>query len=275
MKVVAFTRQRPRTCVACREESPKGVLIRIARSPAGEVFLDERGKLPGRGAYLCVRRECLDKARKTRALVRALKTEIPEELYTRLGEYIESYWKNFPAAEALLQPGEARPAAPRLTEPRFTELRSKELIALLGLSRRAGLVHIGMDSVKSQCAKLTEGAKTKKPLLILTASDCSEPVKDFARRQTGNGEVLWLGVPLSIGEISAALGANNVQMIALPVRSGLTDRIKALLFESCERSDGANEVKGIKEAEKTKEAKKGRRISLPEGGVALEQNESV
>jgi predicted RNA-binding protein YlxR (DUF448 family) len=236
-------------------------LIRIARSPAGEVLLDERGKLPGRGAYLCARRECLDKARKTRALARALKTEIPDELYTRLGEYIDSYWGKFSAAE----------------------LRLKELRSLLGLSRRAGLAYIGMDSVKSQCAKAeentkhtkhTKNAKTKKSLLILTASDCSESVKDFARRQaekSGAQEdgAQWLGVPLNIVEISAALGTNNVQILALPVRSGLTDRIRALLFENCERPGEAGE------SEEAKEAENGRLISLPEGGVALEQNESV
>jgi hypothetical protein len=209
--------------------------------------LDERGKLPGRGAYLCVRRECLDAAKKTRALARALKTEIPDGLYARLGEYIESYWKKFSAAAS--QPGEARSAGPC----------PKELGSLLGLSRRAGLLHIGMDSVKSQCAKLAENAKTKKALLILTASDCSESVKDFVRGQAEKGGAERLDIPLSIGEVSAALGANNVQVIALPVRSGLADRIRALIFENCERP----------------ESEEGRRISLPEGGVALGQNESV
>jgi predicted RNA-binding protein YlxR (DUF448 family) len=203
-------------------------LIRIVRSPAGETFLDERGKLPGRGAYLCVRRECLDKARKTRALARALKTEVPEELYARLEEYIASHGEEFSQSEPAPTPEQA-PAALRLTE-----LRAKELLSLLGLSRRAGLVHIGMDSVKSQCTKLAGNTKTKKTLLILTASDCSDPVKDFARRQAEGG-ALWTGIPPNIKEISAALGANSVQIIALPVRSGLTDRIGALLFGNYER----------------------------------------
>jgi hypothetical protein len=215
--------------------------------------LDERGKLPGRGAYLCVRRECLGKARKTRALARALKTEIPDGLYDRLEEYIESYWKKFSAAEDS-QPEETRPAEPRLTELRSTELRLTELRSLLGLSRRAGLLHIGTDSVKSQCAKLSENAKMKKPLLILTASDCSEAVRDFARRQAEgrDGKTSRLDLPLSIEEISAAVGANNVQVIALPLRGGLADRIVEIA-----RYAGARELK------------------LPEGGVALEQNESV
>jgi hypothetical protein len=168
--------------------------------------LDERGKLPGRGAYLCARRECLDKAQKSRALARALKTEIPDEIYARLGEHIDSYREKFSAA------ADSRPA----------ELRSAELRSILGLSRRASLLHIGMDSVKSQCAK------AKKSLLILTVSDCSESVKDFACKQAENGGER-IGIPLNIEEISAALGANNVQLVALPARSGLADRIRKLM----------------------------------------------
>jgi hypothetical protein len=176
--------------------------------------LDERGKLPGRGAYLCARRECLDKARKSRALARALKTEIPDEIYARLGEHIDSYREKFSAAAG---------------ETRLPDSRSAELRSILGLSRRAGLLHIGMDSVKSHCAKLAESAKANKTLLILTASDCSEPVKDFARKQAESGGAEGLAIPLNIEEISAALGANNVQVIALPVRSGLADRVRALV----------------------------------------------
>jgi hypothetical protein len=163
-----------------------------------------------------------------------------------------------------------------------------------------------MDSVKSQCAKLkgnkehaehskrtkrtqyTKRVKTEKSLLILTASGCSEPVRDFARRQaeeSGAREdgAQWLGVPLNIGEFSAALGANNVQMIALPVRSGLTDRIRALLGEQGVSAGPArlSELECLQKFEDcerpgdVKEAENGRLISLPEGGVALEQNESV
>jgi predicted RNA-binding protein YlxR (DUF448 family) len=256
MTAAAFPRQRPRTCVACREESPKGVLIRVVRSPSGAVFLDERGKLPGRGAYLCLRRECLDKAKKTKALARALKTEVPEDLYGQIEECIGSYEEKFSRTGGVEEP---RSGALGLTELRLREFRS-----LLGLSRRAGLVHIGMDSVKSQCEKDTKNTKNaknvknaNKALLILTAADCSESVRDFVRRQAEEAGSFWIAAPLNSEEISAALGANNVQVIALPVRSGLADRIRALLFENCERPQ------------------EGRRASLPEGGVALEQNESV
>ena len=73
-----------RQCIGCREQKPKPELIRVVRSPSGEVFLDPRGKASGRGAYLCRDAACLKKAVKSRALERALSVPIPEEVWTRL-----------------------------------------------------------------------------------------------------------------------------------------------------------------------------------------------
>ena len=73
-----------RQCLGCREMKPKRELLRVVRSPEGEVSLDTRGKKPGRGAYVCPNADCLKKAIKTRALSRALETEIPEEVMQRL-----------------------------------------------------------------------------------------------------------------------------------------------------------------------------------------------
>ena len=56
-----------RMCVACHEMKPKKELQRIVRSPEGEVSIDQVGKEPGRGAYLCASVECLRKARKQKA----------------------------------------------------------------------------------------------------------------------------------------------------------------------------------------------------------------
>ena len=61
----------------------------MVRSPEGEVSLDTRGKKPGRGAYVCPNADCLKKAIKTRALSRALETEIPEEVMQRLAAELE------------------------------------------------------------------------------------------------------------------------------------------------------------------------------------------
>ena len=73
-----------RTCIACRETSEKRTLVRIVRTPTGEVRLDSSGKMAGRGAYLCDRKECLTQAIKHKKLDRALKCEIPSSVLREL-----------------------------------------------------------------------------------------------------------------------------------------------------------------------------------------------
>ena len=68
---------------------PKKELIRVVRSPEGEVTLDLKGKAPGRGAYVCHSNECLKKAIKTKAINRALNVTLPEEVQTLLVEQME------------------------------------------------------------------------------------------------------------------------------------------------------------------------------------------
>lgn len=68
-----------RQCVACRERKEKGQLVRVVRMPDGVIAVDTRGKMPGRGAYLCKEEACLEKAVKSRALQRALECEIPQD----------------------------------------------------------------------------------------------------------------------------------------------------------------------------------------------------
>ncbi|MDD6312771.1 MAG: YlxR family protein [Firmicutes bacterium] len=73
-----------RKCSGCGESKPKKELVRIVRSPSGEISLDFVGKLPGRGAYICPNADCLAKARKARRIERSLSCEIPAEIYERL-----------------------------------------------------------------------------------------------------------------------------------------------------------------------------------------------
>lgn len=73
-----------RMCTACREMKPKNELMRIVKTPEGDIKLDPTGKLNGRGAYICKSAECLKKARKTGALSRACGAAIPEELFDEL-----------------------------------------------------------------------------------------------------------------------------------------------------------------------------------------------
>ena len=55
-----------RQCVGCREMRPKRELVRVVKSPEGEITLDFKGKAPGRGAYVCPNVDCLKKARKAK-----------------------------------------------------------------------------------------------------------------------------------------------------------------------------------------------------------------
>lgn len=67
-----------RLCVGCREMRPKTELIRVVRSPEGEVSLDPTGKKAGRGAYCCASAECLRRALKQKQLDRALEAQLSE-----------------------------------------------------------------------------------------------------------------------------------------------------------------------------------------------------
>ena len=75
-----------RRCTGCGEHFPKSALIRIVRSPEGEISLDATGKKSGRGAYLCKSAECLRRARKSRRIEAGLETAISDEIYAALEE---------------------------------------------------------------------------------------------------------------------------------------------------------------------------------------------
>jgi predicted RNA-binding protein YlxR (DUF448 family) len=78
-----------RTCVACRTVRPRRDLVRVVRTPEGEVMLDETGKRNGRGAYLCRQRSCLETALAQRQLERVLKTLLTTETESKLREYAQ------------------------------------------------------------------------------------------------------------------------------------------------------------------------------------------
>lgn len=81
------TRKTPqRSCLGCGLKTDKGRLIRVVRTPEGLLVLDKTGKIPGRGAYICPRQECLKSATKKRALDRALNTKMDESILERLQE---------------------------------------------------------------------------------------------------------------------------------------------------------------------------------------------
>ena len=80
-----------RMCVSCREMQPKKELVRVVRTPEGAVILDTTGRANGRGAYLCKKSACLEKAIKSRALERALETKIEPVTYDTLRTQFAQY----------------------------------------------------------------------------------------------------------------------------------------------------------------------------------------
>ena len=77
-----------RMCVGCREMKPKKELLRVVKPQDGDAHIDRVGKAPGRGAYVCDDIECLRKARKTKALERALECRIEDSVFDELEQQI-------------------------------------------------------------------------------------------------------------------------------------------------------------------------------------------
>jgi predicted RNA-binding protein YlxR (DUF448 family) len=73
-----------RKCIGCGEMKAKKELIRVVKSPEGEISIDLTGKKSGRGAYICHSKECFSKARKSKRLEKSFSTQISEELYDQM-----------------------------------------------------------------------------------------------------------------------------------------------------------------------------------------------
>lgn len=79
-----------RTCVSCRENKDKRDLLRIVKTPEGEILADESGRMNGRGAYVCRNRECFEKLMKNHALDRAFKMQVPNSFFEEVLEELFS-----------------------------------------------------------------------------------------------------------------------------------------------------------------------------------------
>ena len=77
-----------RQCLGCNEHKPKREMIRVVRTPEGAVELDFVGKKSGRGAYICPKRSCFAKARKSKRIENILEVKLPEEIYDRMEQSI-------------------------------------------------------------------------------------------------------------------------------------------------------------------------------------------
>ena len=73
-----------RQCIGCGQMKSKKELLRILKTPEGEITMDVTGRKNGRGAYLCISGECLQRAVRTKDLERSFQMKIPPEVYERL-----------------------------------------------------------------------------------------------------------------------------------------------------------------------------------------------
>lgn len=80
-----------RQCLGCNMHKPKKEMLRVLRTPEGEILLDFTGKKSGRGAYICYDVKCLKNARKSGRISRSLGVEIPEEIYDRMESELKDY----------------------------------------------------------------------------------------------------------------------------------------------------------------------------------------
>lgn len=96
-----------RKCVACQQMMAKKELIRVVRTPEGELLIDLKGKKAGRGAYLCGKVECFKLAKKAKSLDRALKQTVGEEIYDELQREFISVQDAFIASKDEIDDDEA------------------------------------------------------------------------------------------------------------------------------------------------------------------------
>lgn len=83
-----------RMCLGCNEMKPKKELMRVVKSPEGEISLDFKGKKNGRGAYLCKTAECFDKARKARRFEKAFSCRIDDGIYEVMTDELRKETEN-------------------------------------------------------------------------------------------------------------------------------------------------------------------------------------
>lgn len=95
-----------RKCVACQQMKTKKELIRVVKPPEGEITIDLSGRKSGRGAYLCGAVDCFKLAKKSRALDRALKQSVSDELYDQLEQEFIQVEDDFAAGKGDRDVGE-------------------------------------------------------------------------------------------------------------------------------------------------------------------------
>jgi len=157
-----------RSCLGCRESKDRGLLIRYVLSPQGEVVPDLDGKLPGRGAYTCLRSACLASAVKQRQFSRAFKQEIHMPLPDEMTALV-------------------------------SHLLRERVVGYLGLANKAGKVVSGGSMVTEALRSHT------KPGLVLVGQDVSEAIGEKIIELSGYHKVPCYQI-MSKDDFGAILG---------------------------------------------------------------------
>lgn len=167
-----------RTCLGCRQAKDKPELVRFVRSPDGEILADLRGRLPGRGTYLCNSRACIEAAVNRKQFDRAF-----------------------------------RQACQPITAERLIEGVTRELLthmaSLLGMARKSAMFVSGGNAVQDAMAR-------KKPLaVIVLANDISPQIGEKVRRKADAQNIVTTHLfdKLELGRI---LGRAERSVVGLP-----------------------------------------------------------
>lgn len=166
-----------RTCLGCRQVQDQGQLVRYVVSPQGEVLTDYRHKLPGRGAYTCIDRACVELAVRRQQFGRAFKGQAPK-----------------PAVEELLQ-------------SLVVQIRER-IVSLLGMARKSGNVVTGGSLVLSALAVPGQLA------LVLLAEDISEGVAAKVKGKAESKRVPCFNL-LDKGILGQVMGKGERSVVAL------------------------------------------------------------
>lgn len=173
---MATARKPQRTCLGCRTSCDQNKLVRFVRSPEGNVLADYRKKLPGRGAYVCGNRQCLDKAARQGGFARSFKCAIMVD-------------------------------ADDLIDQVAAQMR-QGIENLLGMARKSGQSIGGSNLVIAELQRQGEIA------LVLLAKDISTRVGDKVRHAAGDGSVRDL-VWLDKGQLGKICGRAERSVLAL------------------------------------------------------------
>jgi len=171
-------KQPQRTCLGCRQVKDQSELIRFVRSPDGEILADLKGRLPGRGAYLCNSRKCMEAAVTRQQFNRAFRSEC--------------------------QPADVSELADKVTQELL-----KQLASLLGMARKSS------NFVAGSNATLDALTRKRAMSVIVLAEDISSQIGEKIRYRAERQNILTT-VLFDKMELGRILGRAERSVVGLP-----------------------------------------------------------